>query len=136
MNSTLALLQLIGKSTITQGSWVKLEQFTTEQVVLPDVSKLSVSQKEEFEQIWKEFARANVPSLVEQLSQPDLTRLQLDSALLRLLEVPEEQIESLALKLEKGALEAIRMLRVTMKKRSSEKKIAKSEKTLLEFLDE
>jgi len=134
MNSTLALLQLIGKSTITQGSWVKLEQFTTEQVVLPDVSKLSVSQKAEFEQIWKEFARANVPSLVEQLSQPAPTRLQLDSALLRLLGVPKAQIESLALKLEKGALEAIRMLRVTMKKPPSEKKTAKSEKTLMEFL--
>lgn len=45
MNSTLALLQLVGKSTITQGSWVKLEEFTAEQVTLPDVSMMADSLK-------------------------------------------------------------------------------------------
>lgn len=134
MNSTLALLQLIAKSTITRGSWVKLEQFTTEQVLLPDVSKLTAEQKEEVGEIWKSLSKTPVPSLLDQLSSPNSFRLQLDSALLKFLGVPEEQVEPLARKLEIGVLEAIQMLRTTMKKRPIRKKtVEPAKKTLLEF---
>jgi len=136
MNSTLALLQLIAKSTITRGSWVKLEQFTTEQVILPDVSKLTGSQKAKIEQIWKNLSKTTVPSLLEQLSQPNATRLQLDSALLEFLGMSKEQVEPLARTLQKGALEGIRMLRATMRKRPGRKKAVRPVKrTLMEFLN-
>jgi hypothetical protein len=135
MNSTIALLQLIGKSTITQGAWVKLEEFTTEQVVLPDCSVLTVQQKNKIEEIWRNFSKEILPSLMEQLNQSTPVRLQLDVALLELLGTSTKESEQLARTMEKGALKAIQMLRATMKKPPvKQKKTTKPKvKTLFEF---
>ena len=135
MNSTIALLQLIGKSTITQGAWVKLEEFTTEQVVLPDCSVLTVQQKNKIEEIWRNFSKEILPSLMEQLNQSTPVRLQLDIALLELLGTSTKESEQLARTMEKGALKAIQMLRATMKKPPvKQKKTTKPKvKTLFEF---
>jgi tRNA1(Val) A37 N6-methylase TrmN6 len=136
MNSSLALLQLLAKSTITRGSWVKLEQFTTEQVVLPNVSKLTKSQRINIEKMWKVFSKTTVSSLLEQFSSSKETRLQLDSAFLELLGVPKMQASQTAQKLEKGVLGAIQMLKATMKKGHVKKGAGKPlTKTLQEFLN-
>jgi hypothetical protein len=135
MNSTIALLQLIGKSTITQGAWVKLEEFTTEQVILPDCSVLTVQQKNKIEEIWRNFSKEILPSLMEQLNQSTPARLQLDIALLELLGTSNKESEQLARTMEKGVLKAIQMLRATMKKPPvKQKKTTKPKvKTLFEF---
>lgn len=136
MNSTLALLQLLAKSTITRGSWVKLEEFTTEQVVLPNTSKLTKDQRIKIEEIWKDFSKASFSSLVEQLSSSNETRLRLDSTLLELLGVPRMQASQTAQELEKGVFGAIQMLKATMKKGHAKKAVGKPlTKTLPEFLN-
>jgi hypothetical protein len=135
MNSTLALLQLIAKSTITRGSWVKLEEFTTEQVVLPNASNLTASEKNKINELWKSFSKQTFSSLLEQLKSSGGTRRQLDAALLELLGVHKAQVKQVAEQLEKGALAAILMLNATMKKPAKQKKTRKSPNTALtEFM--
>lgn len=135
MNSTIALLQLIGKSTITQGAWVKLEEFTTEQVILPDVSLLTEPQRIRIEEIWNIFSKETFPSLIEQLNQPFHARLKLDIALLEFLGASTKESEQLARTMEKGALKAIQMLRATMRKPpvQQRKTTKRKVKTLFEF---
>lgn len=124
MNSTLGLIQLIAKSTITRGSWIKLEQFTTEQVVMPDVSKLTPEHWISVNELWERVSRTDMPSLLEQLENGDSTRLDLDMTLLGFMGVHDGQEKLLAELLERGLLEAIRMLLATMgpKKQPSTKK--------------
>lgn len=114
MNSTPGLIQLTAKSTITEGSWIKLEKFTTEQVVMPDASKLTEQNWATVDELWESVSKTAMPSLLEQLEQSNSTRLELDTAILELLGVDSHQLKPLAEVLEKGLLEAIRMLRATM----------------------
>jgi hypothetical protein len=51
-NSTMGLIELIAKAAITCGTWIKLEQFTTEQLTISDPAKLTEKQWHRIETLW------------------------------------------------------------------------------------
>ena len=115
-NSTLGLIQLMAKSTITRGSWVKLEQFTTEQVRIPDPAKLTEKQWERIENVWQEVSGESVDSLMTQLEQGSKVRTKIDIFLLKLLGLDHTEAQANAARLQRGALAGIQMLLRTMEK--------------------
>jgi len=115
-NSTTGLIQLMAKATITRGSWIKLEQFTTEQVKMPDPAKLTEKQWERIEDLWLEVSNESVQSLMTQLEEGSSVRTKIDISLLKLLGLEHTEAQANAARLQRGALAGIQMLLRTMEK--------------------
>lgn len=113
-NSSMALIELLGKATITEGSWVKLEKFTSERITMPDPKKLTKKQWQRIEKLWDDLKQETVPSLMGQLEDGDPVREHLDEGLFRVLGLPHTEAQAAGTILRRGALSAIRMLVKTM----------------------
>ena len=113
-NSTMALMELLAKTTITEGPWMKFEQFTTEQLTYPDPVKLSEEQWREIDECWDTLSGMEVPSLLEQLQKGNKVREQIDTTLLQLLGVSKGDARLLSKELQSGVLAAIDLLRKTI----------------------
>jgi hypothetical protein len=112
-NSTVALTQLIAKATITEGPWVKLEQFTTEQVLMPDPQALSEPQWKQVERLWAKVSQASATSLFDQLKGSAL-RQELDRSLLAIIGLDSQKSSECASRLADGTRAAIEMLVKTL----------------------
>ena len=86
-------------------------------MLIPNASEMSKNDRRTIERLWKRVSGKSLPSLLEQLEHNYEIRLLLDSTLLELLGISRDKATPLAMLLEKGALEAIRMLKATMKPR-------------------
>jgi hypothetical protein len=115
-NSSMALVELLAKATITEGSWVKLEQFTTEQLTFPDPARLTEAQWKSIEDCWDLYSREQVPSLLEQLRKGNSIREEVDVILLQILGADKTTARSVSRELGNGVLAAIDLLRKTMGK--------------------
>jgi hypothetical protein len=115
-NSTMGLIQLLAKATITRGSWIKLEQFTTEQVLMPDPEIITEKQWDRIEKLWEDISKESVPSLLMQLEKGSTIRNKMDIELLKTIGIKHSDAQANAAKLQRGALSAIQMLLRTMEK--------------------
>ena len=112
-NSTLALIQMIGKATITRGSWMKLEQFSAEGVLFPRMDKLLEKDQKKVDRLWETLSRREVPSLLQQLETGKF-REDLDVGLLTLLGISEVEAREASAVMRRGVKSAIDMLVRTM----------------------
>jgi hypothetical protein len=119
-NSSLALIDLLAKATITEGSWVKLEQFTTEQLMIPDPAKLKDEDWISIEECWDRVSGKEVTSLSDQLKDGHDVREDADTTLLQILGASKATAKAVSKELRSGALSAIELLRKTMGKGSVE----------------
>jgi hypothetical protein len=117
LNSTLSLIELLSKLTITEGTWIKLEEFTTSQVTILDPLKVTEKQWQKIEELWEEVCDESVPSLLTQLRDRNSVRNKIDVTLLRILGLDHTEAQANAARLQRGALAAIEMLIRTMVKK-------------------
>lgn len=115
-NSTMGLIELLAHATINRGTWLKFEQFTTEQLTIPNPQKLSKTQWIQIEKLWNDLEDESVPPLVEQLEKNNEVRTKLDTTLLKIIGFNDKEALSMSLKLQNGALSSINMLKKTMDK--------------------
>lgn len=115
-NSSMALVELLAKATITRGAWLKLEQFTTEQLSIPDPAKLPEEHWKSIEKCWNAISKKEVPSLMEQLRGGSKVRELIDVTLLKILGADEATAKAVSKELRAGALAGIELLRKTMSK--------------------
>ena len=115
-NSSMALIELLAKATITRGTWLKLEQFTTEQLSIPDPAKLPEEHWKSIEKCWNVMSKKEVPSLMEQLRSGSDVRELIDVTLLRILGADAATAKAVSKELRSGALAGIELLRKTMTK--------------------
>ncbi len=115
-NSTLFLLQLLGRATFTEGTWLKVEDFILDRILVPDLTRLvDSSLRAHVNEAYGAVAHAVLPSLLEQTSTDDPGRVAIDDTILRLLgfRSPDERAR-LASSLREGVAFALRTLRETM----------------------
>ncbi len=85
LNSSLGVLQVISATASTQGSWVRMERFTVDQISLPDYSRFTEDDWVRSEQLWAGVSKTPLPSLLEQVSTDNSARKRLDDGLLQLM---------------------------------------------------
>ena len=114
-NSTPFLLLLLAHSTLTRGTWLKLEDFAIKMLPAPDARDLSSSQVAAINQTFESAKSQSWPSLIEQLKSGFEGRKLIDNLILELagIESPKER-EKLARNFRIGALAAIEGLLHTM----------------------
>jgi N-6 DNA Methylase len=114
LNSTPFLLSLMDKLTITEGTWVRMEQFILAPALVPQPSALSEGQWTLVERLYAKLKSKPLPSLVDQL-QGHPTRLALDDGVLHLLGITETSTRSrVGESIRKGALTGLTALRAAM----------------------
>ena len=59
----MGLIELLEKATITEGTWIKLEQFTTEQLKIPDPANLTEKHWKRVEALWNDVANNSLSPL-------------------------------------------------------------------------
>jgi hypothetical protein len=116
-NSTMGLIELLAKATITMGTWVKLEQFTTEQLSIPDPTKITEKQWQRIEALWEDVSEQSFTSLLNQLYEGDPVRNKIDITLLKVLGLDHTEAQANSGKLQRGALATIQMLLRSMSSR-------------------
>lgn len=114
LNSTIALIKILGNMTITRGTWAKIEEFMLAKVPVPAYWHFTPEEWETVETLWKRVKLVALPSLMEQLREDNAGREEIDQTLLGLLGVPEKERGKVAGELRAGALEALTMLQQTM----------------------
>jgi hypothetical protein len=112
-NSSMALIQLLDRATITEGTWIKLEQYTAAYVALPDPRLLSTADWNHVRTLWAQVAARRAPSLLQQLTSGEL-REEIDVGLLTLLGEKRDDAARLSAAMREGLASAITMLRQTM----------------------
>jgi len=115
MNSTLGIFQLLPAASSTRGSWVRLERFTVDRMLLPDPSSLSAEDWAKVDRLWGAVGTLPLRSLAEQFQDGDSFRQQLDDGLLELVGIatPAERAH-FGGSLRSGTLAAIQALRRAM----------------------
>jgi len=113
LNSTIALLYLLDHITITEGTWVRMEQYVLNRLPMPDFSALTEAQWHQVEALYEKARSGRLPSLVDQLRDHSI-REEIDEGLLALLGVRREESASLGRAMRVGALAAINLLAGTM----------------------
>jgi hypothetical protein len=113
LNSSFALLRLVEKAAITEGTWMRLEQALFKQISLPDSEAFSAQLQHEVERIYDQFSTVEFPSLKEQLATVGGPRERLDRAILSLLGFSEEDAFRLSNNVRAGVLAVIDTLLAT-----------------------
>ncbi len=113
-NSSMSLIELLSKATVTQGTYMKFEQFTTERVTMPDPDLLTDIQWNRVEKLWDDVSTEPLPSLLTQLQDGNAVRDRLDVELLELVGLHHTEAQAVSKKLQRGALSVITLLRKTM----------------------
>lgn len=115
INSTLSLLALLDRMTITEATWVRLEQYVLSYLPTPDFSALSEEQWQRVDALYREVCSDDWPSILQQLKGNSL-RSRLDEGLLMLCGLTEGEAKGTASQMQAGARAAIELLASTIKK--------------------
>lgn len=113
LNSTLNLFQLFVERKETEGGWIWVDKYVLEKFVMPDFSKFSEHEVSILLKVFKRLGKSNLPPLLEQIETRNILRSEVDTAFLRVLGMPEENVDSFLEKLysvlskELGKLEKI-----------------------------
>ena len=93
LNSTLNLFQLFIERKETEGSWIWLDNYVMREFMMLDFFKLSEQETNTLLAVFEKLGKVSVPSLLEQIETRNSARMEIDRALLRLLRLPEEEID-------------------------------------------
>lgn len=114
-NSTPFLLLLLSHSTLTRGTWLKLEDFAIKLIPAPNIEKLDENARELVDHTFELSSRAEWPSLLEQLRNETEGRRLIDDLIFRIVGVKSATERTrLGRLLRAGALVAIEALQKTM----------------------
>lgn len=115
MNSTLAIIQLLPAAASTRGTWVRLERFAVDRMLIPDFSQLRQNDWIHVDTLWDEVSKMGLVSLREQLELDEGFRARLDDGLLKLLGIQSKE-DRLAIgsEMRHGVLVAIDALKRSM----------------------
>jgi len=92
-----------------------LEEYALDRCPVPDLTKLTETDRSFVEELWERVSKIEVTSLIDQLREGVPFRRELDEGLLKLLGVSDKQERSrLATSFEKGAYAAINALLQSM----------------------
>lgn len=119
LNSTIALHRLLGRITITRGTWAKVEEFMLKKLPIPAYWNLDAAGWRLVDEVWQKIHLVRLPCLMEQLEQDHIVRHSIDRLMLQLIGVPEEKRLSVSVELREGVLDALKMLHQTMSKEVS-----------------
>jgi len=115
LNSTPFLVEMLGRATITRGSWLLFDLFALDNVRFPDITKLDASQIKLIADGYDRIKGIIFSPLIEQLKNHKKERMILDDIILKLLGVKNgEKRMKISLALQTGASEAIHTLQNTM----------------------
>jgi len=92
-NSTPFILLMLAHSTLTRGTWLKLEDFAVEMLPLPSPQNLTVKQVEMVNRTFERAGKSVWPSLMNQLKDESKGRILIDDLMLRLMGInsPKER---------------------------------------------
>ena len=114
-NSTPLILLLLSHSTLTRGTWLKLEDFAIRLMPAPNIRKLDEHAKKMIDRTFETASGSEWPSLLEQLRKETKARKLVDDLILKLVGVESEaERVRLGRLLRSGALAAIAALQKTM----------------------
>lgn len=114
-NSTPSILTLLSHSTLTRGTWLKLEDFAVKILSIPDLTALDDHQKQQVDRVFAAASKEEWPSLLEQLKTETKGRVMIDDFILKLAGVESEsQRERISKQLRLGAVKALEALLKTM----------------------
>lgn len=115
LNSTFGLFHLVTNAAITEGAWVRIEQYALDAVPFPEFDNLEEQDWQLVEETYESVAKSELPDFITQLSEPHEVRKKLDDRMLQLIgiESPQKR-ESLAETLRLGVLSMIETLERTM----------------------
>jgi hypothetical protein len=115
LNSSFSLVFLLSKATLTRGTWLKIEQYTTKQLPIPDPNRFGLEEWKQVERLWLRVSKKSQPSLVEQLEQDHRSRTDLDDGILLLLGFSDSsERKVLAQSVRTGLLRTIQALQKSM----------------------
>jgi hypothetical protein len=115
-NSTVFLLHLMDKLTITEGPWVRMEGYIVNPSLVPDFRKFTDREWRLVDQLYEDIKDARLPSLVEQLNEHPI-RKKLDSGILAIFNGSDDnEAERTGEIMRKGVLDAIEALKRTIVK--------------------
>ena len=114
-NSTPFIILALSHSTLTRGTWLKLEDFAVKLLPIPEFSKLTNEQSAEVEEVFQRAGSSSWPTLMEQLRTNAEGRRLIDSLVLRLFGIESEnERKRLMVIFRLGALKALEALLRTM----------------------
>jgi len=93
LNSTLNLFQLFIERKETEGGWIWLDNYIMREFMMLDFFKLSEQETNTLLAVFEKLGKVSVPSLLEQIETRNSARMEIDRTLLRLLRLPEEEID-------------------------------------------
>lgn len=114
-NSTPSVITLLSHSTLTRGTWLKLEDFAIKILQVPNLMALTDQQKKLVDRVFSQASKKDWPSLMEQLKNSSEGRAMIDDLVLELSGIASATERSrIAKRLRLGALAALEALQKTM----------------------
>ncbi|MEM3726442.1 MAG: hypothetical protein QXK98_06245, partial [Candidatus Bathyarchaeia archaeon] len=94
-NSTANLLAIITKRTETRGAWMKLHEYTLNDLLILDPNKLSPEEQNLLLEVFNKIKDVSFPSVLEQLRGRFWARVEIDKAILKVLGFNETETNQL-----------------------------------------
>lgn len=94
-NSTLSLTSLLVCRTETRGAWMKLHEYTLNDLMIIDPSKLLTEEWNLLLEVFNKIIEVSFPSVLEQLRGRFWARVEIDKAILKTLGFSEEETNQL-----------------------------------------
>ncbi len=116
-NSTVFLILILSRITITRGSWIKMEKSAVDSIPFPDTTKLTEEDWDKVGILYEELSNTELPSLIDQLGECEI-RSKIDDFVVELLGLTGDEKRPFAAQLRGGALSAILLLRDSMQNRT------------------
>ena len=79
LNSSINILQLFSIGIMREGSWMKLHDYMIDDVMVPDINAMSEKHKRALLEVFEEVRDAELPSIMEQFTNPNHFRETVDS---------------------------------------------------------
>jgi len=93
-NSAMNLFQILTQRKETRGGWMELDLYVLEELYILDSRMLTQEERESLFKTFDKVAKSPLPSIHEQLRNKHPARKELDTALLRIIGMPEDEIET------------------------------------------
>jgi hypothetical protein len=94
LNSTLNLFQFLVERKETEGGWLWFDDYVLKEFLMPDLKNLSDSDKNGIITLLQKHGKTPLPSILSQLQTKHPIRKEIDETFMKILGMPESQIES------------------------------------------
>jgi hypothetical protein len=93
LNSTLNLFQLLVERKETEGGWLWFDDYVLKEFLMPNLKSLSDNDKNTIIALLQKHGKTPLPSILLQLQNKHPIRKEVDKVFLRILGMPESQID-------------------------------------------